>query len=195
MKRSLLIIIILTCALLPHMATAAVPASVSRAVAQAKQSQQLQVSCTINGHPGSITLAGNCFSMDLGPDKILYDGETQWTYSAADNEVTIFNPTPEELALVNPLQLLGRLEADFSGTPVVGAPNSVTLSRINPNNDIKEIIAIFNPATGWPSEMIITGESGEAVVTDINITPLTKKLTRKNFKFSAPSGATITDLR
>lgn len=190
-----LLIAIISSLMFPAGLPAKVPASVSRAVKQVQEAPQMQVKCTINDQPCAIVTAGNCFSMDFGQDKIYYDGSTQWSYSAADNEVYISAPTPEELAMVNPLQLLGRLEAEFSGDAVSGAPNTVRLTRISPATEIKEIVAKFNPSTGWPSEMLITIDSGQATVSDITITALRTKPASKAFKFSPPSGATVTDLR
>lgn len=195
MKKHLISLTLILSALLPAALTAKVPASVSRAVRQAQQAPQMQVSCTINDQPCTIITAGQCFSMDFGQDKIYFDGTTQWAYSAADNEVYITTPTPEELALVNPLQILGRLETEFSGTAVSGSPNTVRLTRINPSTEIKEIVAEFNPSTGWPSEMRIAIDSGQASVAGITITALRTKPAAKAFKFSPPSGTTVTDLR
>lgn len=176
-------------------ATAAVPASVSRAVKQVNAAKSLDVTCTINGRPASMTLSGENFILDLGDAKIYFDGKTQWSYSAADNEVTIFEPTADELAQSNPLQILRRLASDYNGAPAKGSPDSVRLTPVNKQSDIAEATVTFDPASGWPVAMTLITGSGRADIKQIKFTPSQTARPASAFRFTAPAGATVSDLR
>lgn len=180
---------------LPLCVAAAVPVSVTRAVRQVNESASLDVTCTINGQKAALRLSRPCFMVDLGDARIYYDGETQWAYSVPDKEVTILNPTPDELSQANPLMILGSLADEFSGTPVKGKPNTVRLTPLDPASDVAEATVTFDPSTGWPVAMTLITGSGRADITGIAITPSKTKKPASAFKFQAPKGTTVTDLR
>lgn len=193
MKRLLLNILMLIGA--AGAAVAAVPASVSRAVGQINAAPALQVECRINGQPATLTLSGDCFIIDLGDAKVYYDGKTQWSYSAADREVTVFEPTASELAESNPLHILSRLGADYNGAHVKGKPNTVRLTPVNKQTDIAEATVTFDPASGWPTALTLITGSGRVDIADVKITPSKTKKDASAFKFKAPAGTSVSDLR
>ncbi len=55
---------------------------------------------------GNITLKGEKFRMTLGGNEVKYDGKTQWVFISEYNEVSITEPTAEELREVNPLAMI-----------------------------------------------------------------------------------------
>lgn len=186
--------ILLSLTVLAAMAAhATVPGSVDRAVAQVRAAASLDVSCTINGQPASLSLAGQCYSLTLGDSKVVYDGKTQWSLAAG--EVTIFEPTADEVAESNPFYILSRLSADFRGAAVKGQPNTVRLKPTDPTSSIAEVTLTFNPANGWPTEMTIISGSGRADIRKIQITPQKTKKDPAAFKLDPPKGAIVNDLR
>lgn len=192
MKRLLPLILLIAA----FSATAKVPASVTRAVKQANDAAAMEIQCTINGAPASLTMSGECFIMDLGDAQVYYDGTTQWAYNAADSEVTIIEPTDEELAATNPLRILQRLETDYDGSALPGKPDTVRLTPTDADNtDIAEVTATFSSATGWPTSLTIITASGRAGITNLSFTVASTKTPVSVFKFKAPKGTTITDLR
>lgn len=182
-------------ALLPLCAGADVPASISRAVRQAREAATLEVECTLNGRAASMTLSGNCFSFDLGNAGVYYNGTTQWSYSPADREVTIFNPTAAELAESNPLGLLRNLESDFNGSAVKGLANTVRLTPRDPRSQIGEVTVTLNPSSGWPTSMTVIIGGNRAEIRNLRFSPSKTKKPAEAFTFSPPKGVTITDLR
>lgn len=182
-------------AALPLAVGAAVPASVTRAVKQVNDAAAIDVACTINGHSASLSLSHPCFIIDLGDAKIYYDGTTQWAYSAKDKEVTVLNPTDDELSQANPLLILRNLANDYSGAPVKGKPNTVRLTPLDPASDVAEATVTFDPSSGWPVSMTLITGSGRADITNLRFTPSKTKKAASAFKFQAPKGTTVTDLR
>jgi outer membrane lipoprotein-sorting protein len=61
---------------------------------------------TKQGTVGVFTLKGSKFMLELDEMKVWFDGKTQWSYLAKNNEVTITNPTEKELAETNPMAIL-----------------------------------------------------------------------------------------
>ncbi len=180
---------------MPVLAAASVPASVTRAVKQVNDAASLSVTCSINGQPAELLLSNPCFSIDLGKARIVYDGKTQWSYNATDREVTILNPTPDELNQANPLLILRNLANDFNGTSVKGKPNAVRLTPLDPENDVAEATVTFDPTSGWPVAMTLITGSGRAEITNLKFSTSKTKKPASAFTFKAPAGTTITDLR
>ncbi len=185
----------LICLIAAISGTAKVPAQVTRAVKQANDAAAMEIQCVINGAPASLTMSGECFVMDLDDAKVYYDGTTQWAYNATDAEVTIIEPTDDELSATNPLRILQRLEADYNGSTLPGKPNTVRLTPLSDTSDIAEVTATFSTVTGWPTNLTIITSSGRADITDISFTIATTKTPVSAFQFKAPQGTTIIDFR
>lgn len=188
-------VFIASISLIALIASAEVPASVKRAVKQVNEAPTLTISCEINASPASMTLSGQCFSMVLNDASIHFDGTTQWAYNAADREVTIIEPTPEELAQTNPLYILRSLEQHFNGASVKGRPNTVRLTPKAADSDIAEVNVTFNPTSGWPLSMTIVSSSGRTDISALKFSPSKTQTPASAFKFQVPKGTQITDFR
>ena len=55
---------------------------------------------------GDLTIKGNKFRMNLGKNETKFDGNTQWVFMSEYNEVSITEPTNEELQEINPLAMI-----------------------------------------------------------------------------------------
>lgn len=55
---------------------------------------------------GTLIMKGDKFQLNCGGISTWFDGNTQWSYMADNNEVTISHPTPEELQGINPYTLI-----------------------------------------------------------------------------------------
>lgn len=176
------------------MVRAAVPERINAVAKQIETSAAVQVSFLCNGHRSTMLLGdGGKFAIDLGDVKIFYDGKTQWAYSAADKEVTIINPTAEELAIGNPASILATIGKDFNGVKVKGETYKLTPAK--PNDDIREVTVSFPGAGVWPQSMSIVAAGGTLSVSDMKFTPSKTKRPLSAFQFNIPKGTTVTDLR
>jgi outer membrane lipoprotein-sorting protein len=52
-------------------------------------------------------LKGNRFVSQMQEMKVWFDGKTQWAYQKSGNEVTITEPSVQELVQTNPMAILG----------------------------------------------------------------------------------------
>lgn len=57
-------------------------------------------------HPGTLLMKGEKFHLDCAGIRSWFDGQTQWSYVADNEEVTVTLPTPEELQGINPYALI-----------------------------------------------------------------------------------------
>lgn len=55
---------------------------------------------------GKITLMGNKFRIVLGGNETMFDGKTQWGFVSEYNEVSITEPTVDELKEISPLAMI-----------------------------------------------------------------------------------------
>ena len=62
---------------------------------------------------GSIWVKGEMFVLECGGVKSWFDGQTQWSYVADNEEVTVSSPTPEEIQTVNPYALVTMYQKGF----------------------------------------------------------------------------------
>lgn len=175
-------------------ATAQIPARVKAAADQVKASPALQVTFNANGRPGSMLLGdGGKFALVMGDIQVYFDGKTQWAYSATDKEVTILNPTADELADANPASILSTLSSAFKGSKVKG--ETYRLTPLSKSSDLAEVTIAFPGSGIWPQSMNIVASGGSLSISDLKFSPLKAKKPLSSFQFKAPKGTTITDLR
>lgn len=60
---------------------------------------------------GSILLKSNLFYINMDDIQVWFNGKTQWTLMKENNEVSIIEPTEQELAEVNPVAIISSLKA------------------------------------------------------------------------------------
>ena len=60
----------------------------------------------VDKQSGDITLKGNRFRLTLAGNETKYDGKTQWMYMSEYNEVSVTEPTTDELRELNPLVMI-----------------------------------------------------------------------------------------
>lgn len=63
---------------------------------------------------GKLLLDGNRFYLECGGVKSWFDGRTQWSYVSQNDEVTVSNPTEEELQTINPYTWISMYKQSFN---------------------------------------------------------------------------------
>lgn len=149
---------------------------------------------------GMFTLKGNKFVLEMDETKAWFDGKTQWAYVAESNEVSITEPTVDEIASINPLAILAGYKAKsnvrFSKTKSAQS-HIIELMPKNKNNDFSKITVQINKANNQLVSIIMVDKKA-------NITTLLlqnyQKVTKLNddffvFNKNAYKNVTINDLR
>lgn len=135
-------------------------------------SVEVQYSVTANDKSttGSLTLQGDRFSL-LSPDmKVWYDGRTQWTYSSATNEVNITEPTPDELAQINPLIIINSFKKLYNARSLKASAgyHKIELTPKNPRNvQIKNAVLTVNASTRYPHSIVLTMDNGTKLTINV----------------------------
>lgn len=63
---------------------------------------------------GNMTVCKHRFTFNAGNLAVWYDGRTQWALQRSDNEVSITEPTPAELAESNPFSIITSYKKNYT---------------------------------------------------------------------------------
>ena len=127
-----------------------------------------------NSSTGSIQLKGDKFLLDANGVKTWFDGRTQWSYVAGNDEVNVANPTPEELQSINPYAFLSLYKkgyelkmggkSSYGGKPVY----EVILTAQNRKSDLQCIILYVTKDKLEPLCVSMAQRGGGSVAIRIN---------------------------
>ena len=136
---------------------------------------------TVDGtqqQPQIICIMGDRFKLNSNEMAVWYDVTTQWTYITANNEVSITEPTPEELAEINPLLILGTLRQHYSASNVKTTGNDTQALELKPtvNVDgqlpISKILISYDKSDYSPQKLTVEFSSGNTL--ELQIKSITK---------------------
>lgn len=108
---------------------------------------------------GTFVLKANKFTLEMDESKAWFDGKTQWTYLKSDNEVTITEPTVDELAQINPMAILASFKAKswirFGKTKSTSS-DLIELIPKNKKDDFEKVEVQLNKKTKVPEFIRLT---------------------------------------
>lgn len=148
---------------------------------------------------GNIAVQGDKFAVTTSVNSTTYDGSTQWTASNNDREISIFEPTDDEIAQVNPFSIIRNYGRDYT-SKLLSSDNSnvkVQLSPKDKNSTIKSIAITFNAATKLPRLMTITLDDGTILHVNISEIDLNANIPASRFVVNLKDykGYEVIDLR
>lgn len=149
---------------------------------------------------GTFTLKGSKFILDMGNAKVWFDGKTQWSYMSDDNEVSVTEPSQEELATTNPMAVIAGFKqksvTKFAKTQSV-QNHIIELIPSQTKADFKKVEVQVNKSNGNLVSLKLTDKKG--VISSLILTNYQKagNVSDKSFTFdkSAFKGVTVNDLR
>lgn len=149
---------------------------------------------------GSITIKGDRFYLKSAPMTIWYDGRTQWTYSPSAGEVNVTEPTPDELAQINPLVIISTLRNSYEARTLAAPKGSLRVEltpRDKKNADITKAVITVNQATMLPREIALDLRSGTPLKLTVNSADTTTDYPITTFTFTKAKcpQAEVIDLR
>ena len=121
MKQNILTLLVLVALLMPAALRAAGP-SASSILAQMRKSMlakpAVEAQFTINGADGAVQgsalMAGAAFAFTTPQLDVWFDGRTQWVFLHSTGEVSITEPTADELATTNPFVVLSAYDTHYT---------------------------------------------------------------------------------
>lgn len=102
---------------------------------------------------GTIKLSGNKFYWETPAMTVWYDGKLQWAYVKATDEVNLTEPTPEEIAAINPYILIDTYKQNFNAKALKSANNQERVTELTPKKkgtNIERIVITTYTATSIP---------------------------------------------
>ena len=84
-------------------------------------------------YPGTITMRGDRFTLEMFDMEAAFDGKTLYVYSATTDELTLSTPTEQELMEANPFRYAQALSKVCTITEQTAAPQALTIT-LTPND-------------------------------------------------------------
>ena len=84
-------------------------------------------------YPGTITMRGDRFTLEIFDMEAAFDGKTLYVYSATTDELTLSTPTEQELMEANPFLYAQALSKVCTITEQTAAPQALTIT-LTPND-------------------------------------------------------------
>lgn len=144
-------------------------------------------------YPGTITMRGDRFSLEMFDMEAAYDGKTLYVYSATTDELTLSTPTEQELMEANPFLYAQALSKVCTITEQTTAPQALTII-LTPNDQsvgIQRFTLRIEKETMLPSSIEI--KEGKQLTT-LRLTNPTYTTDIPSFTITKPD-AFLNDLR
>ncbi len=103
---------------------------------------------------GTIKISGNKFYWKTPAMTVWYNGKLQWAYVKATEEVNLTEPTPEEIAAINPYILIDTYKQNFNAKALKSPNHKESVTELTPKKkgtNIDRIVITSNTATSIPS--------------------------------------------
>ncbi|MDR0332454.1 MAG: outer membrane lipoprotein carrier protein LolA [Dysgonamonadaceae bacterium] len=151
-------------------------AILDRAFASYESSNGISLLFTINvteangvthqAQSGEAKIKGDKFRLIMSGIDIWFDGTTQWVLMRDVDEVSITNPTGNDIAAISPLALLGMYKTGFSlnqsVSKTVNGRNSYVIDMVPVlgNNDFREVSVAIDKQTNTIVQVNLTLSNG-----------------------------------
>lgn len=148
---------------------------------------------------GRVSFAGNKFTMTSPTLLTWFDGSTQWAYNKANNEVTVTEPSADELAQINPFSIIDNFRNAYTAK-TLDSPTGfvkIQLTAKDPKAEISVAEVTINDKSLLPSQIVLTTRNKQSISIILSSVATGKKYNIKAFQFYAPNypGVQIVDLR
>ena len=202
MKRIFLLSVML-CSLLTSFGQKTAMKVLDQAAAKFKVAGSLTVGYTfsMNGQQGkgTILMSGQKFRNDLGDHIVWFDGKTMWTLVKANDEVNVTEPTPQEIATMNPYAFVSMYKNGYSASfgKSTNHYHEIILTPTTKKGGAKKIVLRLAKSSLQPTYVSMDASDGNVV--NINVTSFKSgaKFGDSTFRFNPKSypDVEVVDLR
>lgn len=151
---------------------------------------------------GNILVQGDKFVLEAAGMKTWFDGKTQWTYVEANEEVSVSEPSAEELQALNPYAWMSLYEQGYElkyGETAVPEVRKVIMTTTIPREEMQSIVLMIHETGLYPVRVSMASRGGlDVTVIDINRYEVKKQPLPDNaFVFNKADypGVEVIDLR
>ena len=149
---------------------------------------------------GTLTLRGDAYRSETGDQILVTDGTTAWVYSAPDEQVLVNDAVKDETAF-SPADFFtnypDRFDVEVIGSESIDGARHDKL-KLTPKNDdafLREVTLFVRSADALPTRVQIVDGNGTRVGFDLRDVELNPRLGSDVFRFVAPAGTEVVDLR
>lgn len=150
-----------------------------------------------NKLPCDLLISKDKYHLSSNGMQVWYDGKTQWTYINDTKQLSITEPTTDELLESNPFAILNHYKKAYSCKRLSGKGLEIQLTAKSKASSIQKAVVSIDPRTYLPSKVVVTISNGKIMTAAAGTTTIGKLLPAKTFiynKAKFPAKETI-DLR
>lgn len=181
------------------------PEAVARDLQQrygALESLQAQFVQTAGGQQlrGTLSVRNSAFRLDLGSQILATDGRTLWSYSREDEQVVVQDYDPARVGFS-----VGQLFTDYlSVFRVTGASRAtiggvrhhvLTLRPRQSGSSVRDATLYVRASDAVPTRVRVHDTNGSTLAFDLTDVRRNVRLPASTFRFQAPAGTEVVDLR
>lgn len=163
----------------------------------------VEIMFTIPGNDGSVQgnaiLSGASFVFHTPQMSVWYDGKTQWTFLNSSKEVSITEPTAEELSASTPFAILNSYHESYKARRLSDSAGRyrVELTPVTKASGISKIIIFCDIKTKWPSAVAITFDDNRRIDLTVDSVKAVAAVPASTFRYDAKRypASEIIDLR
>ncbi len=149
---------------------------------------------------GNISAKGKKFYISTSGVRTWYDGDTQWNYNTASEEVTVSRPTAAEVATLSPYSLISSYKTLYNPKALTSKLPGTYAIQLNPKSDrnsVKTAIVYIRTTDFLPCRLDLTLRDGSKSTVVITSLKTNQSLADAVFKFPKAKypKADIIDLR
>ncbi len=149
---------------------------------------------------GTLSVRRDAFRLDLGNQVLVTDGGTLWSYSRDDEQVVVQDYDPASVGFS-----VGQLFTDYlevfratgaSRATIGGVRHDVlTLRPRQSGSSVRDATLYVRSSDGVPTRVRVHDTNGGTLAFDLRDVERNVSLAASTFRFSAPTGTEIVDLR
>ena len=138
---------------------------------------------------GQLVMAREKFKYKSGAMDVYYDGTTQWTVDGSSKEISLTNPTLNELSEINPLAFVTSYKKNYSVSMVSqsGGTYTVKLTANKKSAFVRSAQVVVNSSTWMPTQVNAVLANGQSMTVRITSATKGKALTINDFRFNPKS--------
>lgn len=133
----------------------------------------------------TLTLAKEQFNYKIGGLTVLFDGKTQWTIDKGVKQVSITEPTPEEIAESNPLAFVRSYKKNYTVSKggEAGGTYTLKLTARSKKLYVRSAQVVVSTSTWLPTHVTAQLSSGQTLTVRIDSSKVLSQAETPAFKF------------
>lgn len=151
---------------------------------------------------GEMVMSGLAFMIatETGDYETWFDGKTMWTWSDMTQEISMTEPSAEEIAEVNPFVIISDAAKNYNVSVVSDNNKDIQLKLVPEKKKgalVKSAVLTLNKSTKLPQSMEITLNDRQTITFEFLKIEAVKKMSAKEFRYKEEyhPGYDIIDLR